>query len=449
MFIYYIMKNIQRTGGAHMVKPATGNALGLLFRFGAAGGVKGGTGRPGRNDDKLGALYGRPRRKISFDYASINRASDMKSAAKDLKAAIGALRSDAVYNRKTAVSTDTDTVSVSASNKSGVSQTLSVEVLRLAAGQTNEGAKLAAFAPADVTAGDHTVRVSAGDRAYDISFRVSSGDTNAGLQQKMADAINARGIGVTASITNAADKSTLRLTADAAGDTAAARFAITDIRGDAVVKTGIGEVTQQAQDARYTVNGEEKTSAGNDVTLTDGVTATLKKVSAAPVQIRNSTDTDAIIAAVTDMTEKYNRLLSGDGGNDKLTRELSMAARGYASSLGRVGIGVSAETGQMTIDADNLRKAAADGGAKAFFTQDRGKSYGFASRLYKAAERIGASTFAYLKQPDADGLYTGGDLYGYLNGSAQAGYLNGGAQGGYLNGSAQGGYPGVFMNMLI
>jgi flagellar hook-associated protein 2 len=140
------------------------------------------------------------------------------------------------------------------------------------------------------------------------------------------DAINAAKAGVTASIVTGADgarlvlrsadgaASSIRLrTADADGDDTNAA-GLSALAWDPAAPAGAGRnltQTQAAQDAQFKVDGVALSSATNTPTeALEGISLTLKKVTAAPVQLGVSIQTVAIRKNVNDFVAAYNSLNS-------------------------------------------------------------------------------------------------------------------------------------------
>jgi len=166
-------------------------------------------------------------------------------------------------------------------------------------------------------------------------------------------------------------------------------FSAADAAGGRLVQTlGIGQPTQQARDAVYTVDGEEKTSGKNTVDLGGGLTGTLKKVSAEPIKITVAKDTDAIVGAVSDMVREFNGLMKtaksndGDRGAQVLRQRLSNLSTTYVSSLKNIGI-TGDKNGYMELDEKKLRTAFENGPAERSLGSD---SMGFLQKLSQLAK---------------------------------------------------------------
>jgi flagellar hook-associated protein 2 len=139
------------------------------------------------------------------------------------------------------------------------------------------------------------------------------------------DAINAAGAGVTASIVNVGNGSRLMLSANASGAANAIKVSVADNDGNNTDGSGLSQLaydpaapagagknmteTVAAQDAAFNVNGIDITASSNLVTsAVEGLTLSLKQVSATPVNIAVNNDTTTLLASVNSFVKSYNDL---------------------------------------------------------------------------------------------------------------------------------------------
>ena len=316
----------------------------------------------------------------------------VRSSGKDL---LGAVQdSKTALSQLQGKSSDTDVASVTV-DKTKAAQTslsdmgsdpLKLDVKQTALSQTNAGEAMGAKESA-VAAGEYSFAIEAGGKTHNFTISVDEKDTNASIQEKMAQAINKSDVGVTASVTSDDKKGTtsLSLTSDSTGTDAA--FTVKDVEGDLTSAMGVKDATQKAQNAVYSVNGgEEKTSQSNDITIATGVTATLKE--SGTTSISSERDTKSAMEGITELVDSINAALKsaneGDGrGSSRLANDIRTMNNSYADSLARVGISVSSN-GELSIDEKKLEQAAKDGSLDRFFSDQR---YGFNAR----AERIASN----------------------------------------------------------
>lgn len=144
----------------------------------------------------------------------------------------------------------------------------------------------------------------------------SSNNTLEGIR----DAINAAGIGISATLVNDGSGTPYRLALAATDSGAASSLRISASGGDGSLAAllgydpaGVQNLTQTraAQNANLTVNGIAVTSTGNTVSeAIQGVTLTLTGVTAAPATLTVARDVEAMKSAAATFVEAYNALAS-------------------------------------------------------------------------------------------------------------------------------------------
>jgi flagellar hook-associated protein 2 len=241
-----------------------------------------------------------------------------------------------------------------------------VEIRQLARAQTSHSA-LVASAADPIGAGGMTLTV--GGTAYALTIGTAN-DSLTGL----ADAINASGSGVRASILT--DQGQYRLVLK--GETGAAKaFSLTaDVGADPALATLASGLTQSqaASDAIIRVDGVEFNRASNNINdVVPGVALTLKKAAIGElVSLGSTRPGDALKQTITDFVAVFNQLqgrlkearasIGGAGNLRALDRQLtalvSKALTGNAgiNSLSGIGIGTD-RNGQLVVDNAKLDAA--------------------------------------------------------------------------------------------
>lgn len=342
--------------------------------------------------------------------SALSDVKNLKTGAASLSNALSALTGGSAFRKNSAVSSDTNAMTVSASGGFAAGKETSVKIDQIATGQKNEGASLSSSGKAGFDSSNQ-FSVEVGGKTYQFDIKVAATDTNKDVQQKMADAINKRGIGITASVSTNSDNKTsaLSVAANGTGEDAKNSFTIKDISGNAVAKTGAGNITQNAANARYSVNGEAKTSKTNEVSLGNGITATLKKASDKEISVTSGLDAGGAIGKLQKFADSYNQLYNtaidaSNSGNSKLFSQLVNNSKLYSGALSRIGIGFDGD-GKMTIDTEKASKALKDGSLETFFTKGSGSNFGFANQLSKISSNVSRNTMAYVdKSSMLDGL---------------------------------------------
>ena len=107
------------------------------------------------------------------------------------------------------------------------------------------------------------------------------------------------------------------------------------------------------------------------------------------------------ISAVEDFVKNYNDLYSeaiqkqDDPKAQSLATKLLNISKTYSGSLSNIGIGFDGD-GRMTINKETMNKAAENGKLETFFTQNKGKNYGFTNQLSNLANNNSRNTSNYV-----------------------------------------------------
>ena len=327
----------------------------------------------------------------------------IKSASKNLSNDLRDLSASAFAN-KTAVSSDKETMSVEYNGKwpSSIKPT-TVKVDQTAAGQVNEGTKMAADANYG-SSGENKFTINIDGKTTELTVNVAAGDTNSAVQQKMADAVNNANLGVKATVQNdsLANQSTLKLEANATGVNDKSKFTIADTTGDLVAKTGADQMSSDARNALFSVNGgPQNTSQTNTVNIGSGLNVTFNKASDKEVTISAGQDMAYIKTAVEGLVKSYNDLFSeaaqrtSDPKAQNLATKMINTSKTYSQSLSSIGVGFDNE-GKMTLDETRFNQALESGRVERFFTENSGKNYGFTNRMSRLADDVSTNTSSYV-----------------------------------------------------
>jgi len=256
---------------------------------------------------------------------------------------------------------------------------ISVNVYQIAKAQRNAGTDLRADAR-EIPPGTFSFEIEADGETHTIEFTTTENLTNRAFQQRMADAINDAEIGIDANVSVANGRSTLTLATSATGasEDGEPRFTIRDVTGNAVELTGVDTMTQEAQNAIFTVNGEDRVSETNDVDLGHGLAVTLLGVSDEPVTFAPGRDAAGMRTNVRNMVNQFNALLevarenSSDPRTRSVVRELESVIRRSRRSLEEIGISVN-DNGLLTINEAALTTASNNGAIERFLGESNGQ----------------------------------------------------------------------------
>jgi flagellar hook-associated protein 2 len=331
--------------------------------------------------DKLNA-------KVSDYQSKISTFGSIKSLVSSFQSALNALQ-DSLQGHS---ATTSDAVALAASASSAaVAGSYAINVTRLAQTQNL------------VAAGWTSDTAAISTTASTVTFTVAGVNTNISIPagatlQDIRTAINAANLGVNATIINDGSGAPYRL-ALSASDTGLSK-AISSITVQAGGDGNINNLlawnptsnaptaptltqTTAAQDAALTVNGIAVTSASNSLSgAIQGVTLTLKSVTASPATVAVARDTEAINTAVNKFVETYSALVKelksrsayGSTGSskpvlagDNTVRQmldqlrsifLTPASGGTLSNLAEVGVSTQTD-GSLKFDSTKLASAMA------------------------------------------------------------------------------------------
>jgi flagellar hook-associated protein 2 len=268
--------------------------------------------------------------------------SNLGSLLSTLSSDITALTDPAgVLSGKQGSSSDTNTLALLSATTTATAGSHTVSVQQLAQTSTEASSAVAAN---DTLSGSFTFHIGSGS-AQTVSVDPSN-NTIAGL----AATINQADLGVTASIVTDSSGSRLSLISQTSG--AAGQIGIdSNSLSDATTGNTVSLVPGQAgQDAKFTVDGIQTTSASNTITgAISGVTMQLLGASANTVQVEIDDDTSSVTSALSTLVKDYNAVVSA------LSAQEGKDASGKAEPL--FGSPIISRLQQMLSDALNTPSA--------------------------------------------------------------------------------------------
>ncbi|MEO7150646.1 MAG: flagellar filament capping protein FliD, partial [Burkholderiaceae bacterium] len=231
-----------------------------------------------------------------------------------------------------------------------------VQVTALAAAQS--AATAVSYASPDAVFGEGTLDIQLGAWSAG-TFTPKTGAASASItigpgSQTLAqvrDAINGANVGVTASVLTDASGSRLVLRSSATGAANGFRVGVTDADGGNADTAGLSALAydpekvaatamtlaQSAADATALLDNLPITSASNTLSgVIDGITLTLSKVTATPVQVSATTDAESIRKKIDAFVTAYNdvnALLAAQTKYDDATKTAG-ALQGDSAALG-------------------------------------------------------------------------------------------------------------------
>lgn len=333
---------------------------------------------------------------------------------------------NSVFNDRTATSSDPDVLTATAfdafSADSGATEaTYNISVTQLAQGQENTGLELNAADSSVVDMGTNTFNINIYGQDHELGIEVVGGDTNEDVLQKMAQAINEAGIGISAEVTEGIEEGTKRLVITSEDTGTDSAFTISDVSGNAITATGIDSVYNAAQEAEYEVDGVDYTSSSNKIYLDEGmVTVNLQGVGESSLTV--APDEERVENAITDLVSEVNSFIDFlENNSDYIKDEVLSSINSYISDhkgeMESFGI-TQGEDGKLEVDTDKLATAASQNMAE--IKEAFGGFDGLAVQINNYATRIATdSPLNYAKESENISMEFTDYLYGTSAGMLQ------------------------------
>lgn len=304
-------------------------------------------------------------------------AIDIKENARALRntlAQLGSMEENVLFNKKSAYTSDENIVTASYIGSQDLDSDvpgLELEVHSLAVSQENLGLFLPdgrVALPPDTYSFDLGIN----DMNYEFQFAVGESETNRDVQERLVRLINNSGIGIKADIAEADGRTALRLTSDSTGLSQGRNqlFTISDgktsKRAGTVDYFGLDYTSREASNARFSINGEERSSSSNHFTIGRQFEIQLNSTTeeGESVQIGLKTDVESLADNVSHLVGGYNDFMKAASSyietqakSKQLVNEMKGLVGVYSSSLESVGLTLS-EDGTLNLNRDMLRQAA-------------------------------------------------------------------------------------------
>jgi flagellar hook-associated protein 2 len=201
---------------------------------------------------------------------------------------------------------------------------------------------------------------------------VSDDETNLDILQKLSKLVNTSNLGINAKIlSNDSGSSALELTSVQTGlsPNEDFLFSISPDASPGSTETmdilGIDQVTQQARNSSFLLNGASHTSLSNTFTINNVFALSLRGTTDTDVAtIGFKPNADAIADNIQTLVDAYNKILStaedsaasSAGAGNKLHRDMASLSLSKQTSLQDIGLMVAAD-GTLSIDKDTLAEA--------------------------------------------------------------------------------------------
>lgn len=295
-------------------------------------------------------------------------------ALRNTIASLGGVDDAEIFNKKSAYSTDEGMVSVEYVGEDGKEPpTIEMEVTALASNQENLGYALPSNERAGLPNDTYSFDLSINDLSYEFQFSVREGDTNSDVLGRLSRLINNANVGVKADILeDGKGSSALRLSSENIGAPSGKEniFTVSDDNTSkakgAVEYLGIDYVSKAPSNAKFLLNGEERSASSNHFTIDRTYEVTLNGVhqyEGQAAQIGLKTDMESMTENVGKLISGYNNFIKTASeyralhpSSSKLMNEMDRIVSYYKGGLNSIGIDVDAE-GRMNMDNDEFKSA--------------------------------------------------------------------------------------------
>ncbi len=315
--------------------------------------------------------------KLDLSTAAQKYAIDLKEHARALENITEDLSDGAdgtMTFKKSAVSSNASAVNASYITDFGAAsddESFDINVKQLACSQLNTGNYLQPRSK-HIKPGEYSFDLSINDVIYEFQFKVDNSETTNNIQNKIARLINRSNIGLTANIKeDSLGNTAINIESESTGinGTTPVIFSIKsdDANNQLLIDTlGLDRVTQYPSNAIFDVDGNERSSMSNSITINKAYDVKLSKVTEEPVTISLKADADSIVESLNELVAGYNNLISVTNdennnhfqGTEKLQNEIASIARSYKKQLADSGLslnkdGTISADKEVIINADN------------------------------------------------------------------------------------------------
>lgn len=303
----------------------------------------------------------------------------LKENARNLRntiASLGGLEDSDLLSKKTAYSTNPDiaTANFAGTYKPGTaSPSFTLEVQELATPQENMGRfleKEKIGLPADTYSFDVTIN----DMNYEFQFSVSENETNQEVQERLARLISTSGVGLKSHVLESNERTALVIQSETTGLSTDQQylFRISDEHTSkakgATSYLGLDYVSHEATNAKFTINGEARTTTSNDFTVGHMFDVSLTGTTAVgeTITIGLKTDMESLTDNVLQLTKGYNDFIKATSDylqsqprSKNAIHEMNNIAKQYSAHFESMGVQLSDE-GTLQVDTDVFSKSVSD-----------------------------------------------------------------------------------------
>jgi len=344
-----------------------------------------------------------------------NYAVDLKENARELHntlAELGGLDQQGLLSKKSAFSSNEDIVSatfVGEEITDGSTPEFDIEVQTLASPQENLGEFLDSNGSVSLPADTYSFDVSINEMNYEFQFAVGENETNKDVQSRLMRLVNNSNIGIHADLVESEGQSALRLTSDSSG-LPYGKDHIFHISDDHTSKSsgtvdyfGLDYTSQEASNAKFTLNGDEHTASSNEFTVGKQFEIKLKGITAEdePVHVGLKEDVDSLTDNVSRLIGGYNAFmraassyLSSQARSSNLVKEMRGIAGRYYNSMESTGLNMK-EDGTLEVNPSLLKETALQ-------SEDISETFSylkdFSSSLLRKSDQVSLNPMDYVER---------------------------------------------------
>ncbi|MBQ9200086.1 MAG: flagellar filament capping protein FliD [Lachnospiraceae bacterium] len=298
-----------------------------------------------------------PLYKFSLSAEKQDRVINIKEAALTLKDVAQSFndKESEVYSKKMLISDNEDSVTGELRGKDigSLPDSLDIQVKALATNQVNTGE----FLPSGrryFSTGSYNFTMDTLNASLHFNLNIDSADNNYDIQSKIANSINSRNQGITASvITDNNENSALQIVSSETGRPGTAdglyfSFSVDDGNYDIVSDLGLNNVVTEPNNSSFVINGETHAAATNNISVNQVITLDFHSVSDGPVKIQFAPDMDSVMNQVDSFVDAYNNLvdLSDSAAESKIGRrnlfnDISAIVEKHRNELESAGLTIS------------------------------------------------------------------------------------------------------------
>lgn len=341
-------------------------------------------------------------------------AVDLKENARNLHntiASLGGLDDSELLSKKTAYSTNEDIASanfVGTYTPGMASPSFTLEVQELATPQENMG-RFLDKGKIELAPATYSFDVTINDMNYEFQFSITESETNQAVQERLARLISTSGVGLRANVLETDSRTALVIRSESTGLSAGqtALFTVSDQHTSktkgAVDYFGLDYISHEASNAKFTVNGEARTSTSNQFTVGRMFDVNLHSTNEAgvPITIGLKNDVDSLTDNVLQLADGYNQFIKATSDylntqprSKNAIKEMNSIASQYSNAFQSMGVSIT-EDGTIQVDKDALGKSIAN---DEDITDTFGTLKDFSNRLIQKSQQISLNPMNYVEK---------------------------------------------------